>query len=462
MKKPQPSRLFIGAALAAVALLVAAIAGKIVCAGRSDLGTLRRLPDGSTLKLDRAVFTATNFNYSYQSGGRLLRLIAPILPASLRGRFNLSGGSFGFGGDGNTNLLVATINRGTKAGTYFGSPLGRLQVLDELDDQYDACWGANTLAFQDETVHGWQIRAFPRRSRMITLRFLAKTPAGGWTNAADFRIRNPAFADYPQLTAEPWPATKNNGDLAVTLREFESGQRMTGRRGLGDDEAAARKTRLVFSFVENGQPSADWRVQKLTISDATGNRWSPYLDFVKQDFDWATNGTIEFFGALWPSERARKLNLEVVRTGGFKPEDLWEVPIELPRPGTLANLTDLWACDGVRVKLVAVASPNTDHIGPFKWVAKWWGEEKNRVCSLAVQLEGDLKGRRLSVVKMSDQSGAAVKLMQHGSQDYPQQAVFFRPDDGARTVRLTFALQRRSTAIQQVGNLRYVPELTWF
>src|SRR5207245_1200689 len=102
--------------------------------------------------------------------------------------------------------------------------------------RYDACWGANTLGMQGETIHGWQIRAFPRRSRTITLGFIARTSAGGWTNAADFSIPNPAFADYPQWTPEPWPATKSNGALAVTLRTFESGRRMAGQRGKGDEQ----------------------------------------------------------------------------------------------------------------------------------------------------------------------------------------------------------------------------------
>src|SRR5436190_1755828 len=86
--------------------------------------------------------------------------------------------------------------------------------------------------------------------------------------------------------------------------------------------AALHKTRLVFSFAEDGLPMNNWRVQKLTISDATGNRWSPYLESVNQNFDRATNGMAEFFGALWPGENAWKFDVEFVRTAGFSADEL--------------------------------------------------------------------------------------------------------------------------------------------
>jgi hypothetical protein len=92
--------------------------------------------------------------------------------------------------------------------------------------------------------------------------------------------------------------------------------------------------------------------------------------------------------------------------------------------------------------LIALAAPNTDHAGDFKWLAKWWGDDRNRVYSLALKTEGDFDRWRLSVVRAVDQTGAEVMLMQHGNQDYPNQALFLKPDDSARMVRLTLALQK--------------------
>jgi hypothetical protein len=436
-------RIFLTIGVLGGAVFLAVLGWVLHRAGETDVGQARLLPDGSSLKLDRVVFTSTNFMYSYQTSSKLVQLLTPILPATFRSRFSFSGGTFGFGGDGNTNLYVVTVHRAPEPikGPW-SSTVHRLQILDELGDRYDAAWGANTLGMPGATVHGYTARAFPRRSKTIKLVLLAAT-AEGWTNAAEFRIPNPAYALYPQWKPEPFPTTKTSGNLAVTLREFQSGARMPGGRGAGDEETAARMTRMVLDFAQDGMPATNWRVQSLTISDPTGNRWSPYLDLINQEFTWSKGGTVEQFGALWPGEDAWKLQFELIRTAGFAPEQLWDAPLDLPGSGTVARLTNHWSHEGLGVELVGLASPNTDHKGAFQWTAKWWGEDKNAVYSLALQLDrGDLKDRRLSVVKIVDNRGEEVKLMLHGSQDSPQQAVFFKPEAGAASVRITFAIQR--------------------
>lgn len=424
---------------------------------RSDIGRVRRLPDGSTLSLRQVAFVATNsFTYSHRPGGPLARLLAPVLPNWARSRLGLlGGGGFGFSLEGTTNLLVVTVNR--TAGSRQGSAIGRLCLFDDDGDVYDACWGANTLGMPDETVDGWQARAFPRRCRTIGLRFLATTETGAWTNAAEFEINNPFHAVYPQWQPERLPATKTNGNLSVTLREFQSGGRMADRPGGGDPKTAARKTRLVFSFAEDKADTENWRVQKLTLSDATGNNWFPYLDLAKQNLNWAQGGTVEFFGALWPSEQAWKLDVEVVRTSGFRREELWETTVVLPGPRMVSNLTNRWDYDGRSLRLMSLASPNTDHPGDLKWTAKWWGEDKDHVYSLALVLGGDQKGTRISVVGAVDQNGTTVNIVQHGSQDYATQAVFFTPGPDATKVRFTFASQR-SRFVQFLARPEFVKD----
>jgi len=222
------------------------------------------------------------------------------------------------------------------------------------------------------------------------------------------------------------------------LAEFRSGEPMG--RGKEDSSTAARNTHLLFTFREAGQPTEDWRLQKVTISDATGNEWSPYLDLTKQQFNWAKGGQAEFLGALWPGENAWKLSVEVTRSGGFVSGDVYNVELPLPSRGAVSNLTNEWSHKGVVLKLVGLASPETDHVGDLKWVGKWWGDEKNKVYSLVVQLEPDLNGQRLSLIKAVDDRGAPVEFLDHRNQDYKQQALFFKPGADASALHLTFAM----------------------
>ena len=424
------------------AVIIAAVLSCIIIViwrgAGSDIDKTHRLADGSTLVLKEAVLTSSNYNYRYRSGGKVVQWLAPILPPSIQQRFSPVSGSLGWSpAHGETNLILTTINR--SKGKNRSSTLARLQLFDDQGNQYDACWGASTLAVGDVTVHCWRVQAFPRRSRMLGLRFLASQQRGGWTNVATLRVRNPGFGDYTQWQAERRPIEKYDGSLGVTLVEFQSGLPLERDRRSG--HLAARMNRLVFSFAENGVPSDHWRIQKLTFSDATGNHWSPYLDFIEQSFSWATNGTAEFFGALWPGEQAWKVRLETLRAAGFTPEDLWEVPLTLPAARMVNTLSNSWDRDSVRVKLVGLASPETDHPGEFKWTAKWWGAEKSKVYSLALSMHSAVKGKRVSFVRCMDQDGAAVKLMSHQNQDFDKQAIFLRPRSSATDLRLTLALQ---------------------
>ena len=139
--------------------------------------------------------------------------------------------------------------------------------------------------------------------------------------------RNPAFGAYPQWNPEPWPATKTNGDLAVTLGDFQTGVTVPWDR-------FHHQTQLAFKLTRNGQPADHWRVASLTISDATGNRFGPLDISVFPLFDGPPTLRPTGRFTLWPGENAWNVEVECVRTAGFTPDELWETPaILLPAPG---------------------------------------------------------------------------------------------------------------------------------
>src|SRR5690348_6002349 len=123
------------ASLISGALLVAVV-GSLLTVERTDVGLSRKLPDGSILVLRQVVCVANSFTYNHRRGGPLLRLLTPVLPNFIRSRFNLYGGTFGFGLDANTNLLAITVNRKSQG---WGSDVQRLQVFDDQGDSFDAC-----------------------------------------------------------------------------------------------------------------------------------------------------------------------------------------------------------------------------------------------------------------------------------------------------------------------------------
>lgn len=395
----------------------------------------QRLPGGSTLFLKEVRLVSTNYTYTHTNRAGIVGFLSPVLPDFILQKFSTpGGGGFGFAVEG-TNLIVITV---TKAAGGSASDIERLRIISEKTNVYDACWGAHTLVFMSETVHGWQVRSFPRRSRALTLQFLTRDPNGAWLEGASFEVPNPAFAEYPQWTPDAVPQLKTNDELVVELADFQSGPRMDIRKG--NARTAPRATVLRLNFKETGQRSEQWRVQKLIISDATGNRWFPYLDLLKPEFNWAQQGRVEFMGALWPGEQAWHLDFEVVRSAGFDGKDLFEVELDLPPRRTVSTLTNQWEHEGVTLKLAGFASPETDFQGKFKWTAKWWGQDKEKVYSLAAELEPDRKGQRLALIDAVDEHGHVVEQLEHRAADSPQQAFFLKPADDSTKAKLKFAL----------------------
>ena len=136
--------------------------------------------------------------------------------------------------------------------------------------------------------------------------------------------------------------------------------------------------------------------------------------------------------SFWSGEAAWKVTVELLRVPGFKAEDLWEMPFELPRAGTVCTLTNAWVHDGLAVKLAFVASPNSEIGTPFGWVPKWQAEDADLVYSLGLQFEAAMTNHWLSTLKMTDERGGLTKLMGQRGQSTRQQVVFFRPGHDVR------------------------------
>src|SRR5262249_9789373 len=127
------------------------------------------------------------------------------------------------------------------------------------------------------SVEGWLLQAFPRRTKNLIVQVVQATPdRKSWRAMAEFHIRNPLFGSYSTWIPEPLPAAKTNGDLSVTLTRLQTGLSLEEPpRPAQTNESAG--TRALLQILQTGRPSPCWRPKMVEISDATGNRWAPFI-----------------------------------------------------------------------------------------------------------------------------------------------------------------------------------------
>ena len=109
-------------------------------------------------------------------------------------------------------------------------------------------------------------------------------------------------------TPEPLPITQADGDLSVTLTALAT--------ELADATGDMSSTRAIFHTEISGHPEQSWRPKSVQISDATGNKWIPYVGLASIK---RTNNTDEyaFAGTLWRGEGGVEVARGVFADSGF-------------------------------------------------------------------------------------------------------------------------------------------------
>ena len=153
--------------------------------------------------------------------------------------------------------------------------------------------------------------AFPRRA--ATLTFFVHTPANNeWKVAGSFTLPNPARGPYPVWSPGPLPATRQNGDLALSLQSV----------AVRTNPAAADAGIIAqLSILSNGVAATGWRVESLRLMDATGNQMDLWqgdreCSVTDQGLFTATNRWLD------PDEPAWKLQAEFSHQSGYGPAEL--------------------------------------------------------------------------------------------------------------------------------------------
>ncbi len=397
-----------------------------------------KLPDGTEFELAMVAFT-NSYSYNQFSGPAWMLRFSKFIPDAIENRFLTRGGGISMGASSETNLMVV-IEARNASGT--AAAVTWLRIGDEDGNRYEGNSANGVLSSGGNRAVVWRVSAFPRRTRRLFLEGLVMMADGNWTNVGPFAIKNPLYEeDFPIWQPVPLPQSATNASLIATLEQLQSGlESHHDHNPVSGDPANPRSTRLRFSFRERNQPADQYRLHKLTISDATGNRWSPYLNRLQRGGPaWTTNGVAQFVGALWPGEAAWKIELQALRGADFATEEGWSVPpISLPNPATHDDLTNRFQLGDVSIQVANILAPAVEVTNSWRWIVRYWGQEDS-VYGLGVKFDGEMGDRRLVVVDARDQAGNEFKLVEHRGADYPEQALFFQAPSGATELRLKLA-----------------------
>ncbi len=427
------------AAAGVAALLVAA--GTIVLLAPATSKKFSRhqtLADGSTLTLTRVELN-TRIDHPYLSkGSRVDQWLRTVLPDSFVNKLRLNRWSGGFAlpaFDGATNLFLHTMHEARNGQSAIA--IDRIQVADDDGSTFDGMFAASTAGSPGDQMRAWRLYAFPRRSRRLTLRFFYSTPDSTWVTAAEMVIPNPAPGPYPSWSPDSIPAVRTNGDLVVTLTAFEAGApqqdipafKTSSWNGLPG-------TRATFAIRQTGKAVAPWQVRWLQLSDPTGNRWRPGDFLCRVEPGPEPRLVASMLGALWASEPAWKLRVELSRTNDFATNELLTLPnISVPELGEVVPLNQSHEINGVAIDVSLLAGTDAELPQPYKWY-RHEGE-----MNFALSVKEEVDDKRLDLVRVQDDRGRPVPFDEaYWARDFTNRVFGLMPAPDARSLSFTLAV----------------------
>ena len=388
-----------------------------------------KLPDGSTLRLVKSAYGRT---YHHHLDGSLLdKVIYGWVPASWMNLCTLGSAPMG---SWRMKITMAALRRSAPIYTATNSIALWMQqteltsassnfvlVVQAIDDN-GLAWDAGTrLAFASNRPRSQAGRlitdtvgVFDRRAARVRLR-VSVLSNDVWAIAGEFSIRNPDRQQAPSWTAAELPATMRMEDDAITLRHFWMGENAAPyiRPGVRPGARPAWRPdggELALEFVIDGSGSrtagypGKWSVDKVMLSDVTGNRWGNE----NRNITTGPNSeTIRFRGRV-PTNETLRIEASFLRRREFRRDQIWKVrDVPLPAPGqytTVTTVTNATATrDGVTITFLGVAAPNVKFPGGHAW-----GSSSQIHFSATGITNAAALAWRLSVVGILDESGGTI------------------------------------------------------
>jgi len=267
--------------------------------------------------------------------------------------------------------------------------------------------------------------AFPRRESS----FRMNVRAGD--RQTSFEIKSPAHGPFPKWTPEELPATRSDGDLAITLNSLQ--YHSDPYASISGDFAVRR----------SGVLTKEWKNQSMRLMDATGNAaWN----------------------VLCTNEPAWKITAKFYRvaSASFDESEIWRLPkVRAPGDGEGITLDRSNSIGGVQIRVLAFAGAGTHTIsnGVFlsssaDAIGEQWninrlsskngfyirGTISHAAPALVLETKG-LAGDDRLLVRAKDAMGRIIIADQHASL-YGVSGWGFHPSAAAEEVELELLLNR--------------------
>jgi hypothetical protein len=389
-----------------------------------------RLPDGSVLRLEAITRGPT---HEFKEGPYWQRLLARLPVPSLQK----------FAGDpiqkieGSPDSLVFWASR--SGSSPFPEDL-YAEVTNGRDCSYRT-YAFNTAVPWSHWCEGVMADVVPRRGPNIGLRFFRFTGAGHRIPVADLMTRNPWPGPYPVWQPERLPATKRDGDLAVTLTSLVT--RVTGPGKPKGTRAAGEPiwTEAHLHCTWKGRLATDWETVKVTLRDPTGNQLDPEGTSADPDEHGPVTHFLPDFYAFEPCfcshEPVWKLRLELANAGtaSIDPADLWAVhALPLPPPGVFHPLAAEFSRFGATVRLSGIAGPGASTPGG--------GHDPSNGVTVHLHCTPPLQEQQLLFVRAIDDRGRSITDPGWSVAEGREYAFTLQPARETRSATLVFALVR--------------------
>ena len=236
--------------------------------------------------------------------------------------------------------------RGLATTNYLGAPTPVVHLI--LADENGVEGGTGEFMRVPVTFL-WDCASFPvapRRSRTIFCNVYDGSYPTGAVFVGRVAFHNPLFKRFRQWHADPLPNAKEAGDLKLQLETLEADEPVSQAaiHKLGSQAARrgfARET--IFNLLlEPSTPNEIWRIQSVTLDDATGNVLSiPPLHPGQAASDARLIQGYNRFSipaTLWPDEAAWRLRVAVKRAYGVRTNE--QITFRYVRP--ISGLTNLF------------------------------------------------------------------------------------------------------------------------